>query len=184
MGKIFGWIVGIVITAILVVTGLYIYQVFQDIDDNANNEGQEKEKSVEESNPRETASGNISKEEMDDFKEQGLNPFGEETEQQDLTDKHFQEYIHGMSHQKVRANKKWGFYKITEERITWLMEGLEKIDVAHEEVYESILTKWEKGDFSTADDDHNAIWNLQGGTIGKATGILTPEEEQAYLNNN
>lgn len=182
-GKIFGWTVGILITAFLVVAGLFLYQIYQDVDNTANDSEQKKETAVE-TNARETASGNISKEELEDFKEQGLNPFGESIEQEELTDKHYQEYIHGMSHQKVRANEKWGFYKITKDRIEWLIEGLDKVDLTHEETYETILSKWQKGDFSTADDDHNAIWTLQGGTIGKATGILTPEEEQEYLNNN
>ena len=36
-------------------------------------------------------------------------------------------------------------------------------------------------DFSQVDQDHNTVWRLQGGTIGEATGILTPKEEQAYI---
>jgi hypothetical protein len=44
-----------------------------------------------------------------------------------------------------------------------------------------ILNRWAEGDFSRADKDHNAIWNVQGGTIGEATGVMSPEEEQQYL---
>lgn len=111
----------------------------------------------------------------------GNNPFGDDVTQEELTDEHFQEYIHGMSHQKVRAEEKWSFYELTPERVEWLHEALEVADVEHKDVYQTILSKWVEGDFSTAYKDHNAIWELQGGTIGKATGLLSAEEEQAYL---
>lgn len=141
----------------------------------------EKKSDDEDTNNRDIAGGNLSDDEMEELEEKGFNPFGEKKEYEDLTDKDYQEYIHGMSHQKVKADEKWGFYKITDERIDWLIEGLKIADLKHKSVYEEILNKWDKGDFSTADDDHNAIWNLQGGTIGKAYGILTPEEEKAYI---
>ncbi|WP_411675014.1 DUF6241 domain-containing protein [Cytobacillus kochii] len=44
-----------------------------------------------------------------------------------------------------------------------------------------MLDKWSKGDFSNVDNDHNYFWSLQNGTIGKATGILSPEEEEAFI---
>mgnify|MGYP001474534966 CR=1 FL=1 len=111
----------------------------------------------------------------------GSNPFGDDVTQEEMTDEHFQEYIHGMSHQKVRAEKKWSFYELTQERVKWLHEALEVANVEHKDVYQTILDKWVKGDFSTAYKDHNAVWELQGGTVGKATGLLSAEEEQAYL---
>ncbi|WP_408640759.1 DUF6241 domain-containing protein [Salipaludibacillus keqinensis] len=46
-----------------------------------------------------------------------------------------------------------------------------------------MLERWEEGDFSQADDDHNAIWRLQGGTKGYAEGLLTEEEEKQYIEN-
>jgi hypothetical protein len=130
---------------------------------------------------REFAGGSITEEEMQSFKEQGLNPFGQTTTQEELTDIHFQEYIHGMSHQKVKAPEKWGFYQINSERIDWLLEGLDKSELISRNLYREILEKWANGDFSSADDDHNAIWELQGGTIGKATGVLSSEEEKVYI---
>ncbi|MGP4073287.1 DUF6241 domain-containing protein [Piscibacillus sp. B03] len=113
-----------------------------------------------------------------------LNPFGDPYSSDDMSDSRVQEYIHKMSHQKVQASEKWGFYRITDERIAWLQESLDASEesLKHYNLYKSILDRWAAGDFSRADEDHNAIWKLQGGTIGRATGILSAEEERAYIN--
>ncbi|MFZ3579889.1 DUF6241 domain-containing protein [Virgibacillus sp. DJP39] len=133
---------------------------------------------------RKDIQGTISKQELVSFKEKGLNPFGESTIMQELTDYIYQEYIHGMSHQKIEASKKWGFYEIHPSRIKWLIEGLEQVNLEHEKMYQEILQKWNNKNFTSIDDDHNTIWSLQGGTVGRATGILNANEEQAYINNN
>ncbi|WP_326977095.1 DUF6241 domain-containing protein [Bhargavaea cecembensis] len=44
-----------------------------------------------------------------------------------------------------------------------------------------IIAKWERGDFSEADKDHNYIWDLQDGTLGKARGLLGKEEELKFI---
>ncbi|WP_062107320.1 DUF6241 domain-containing protein [Bacillus niameyensis] len=121
-------------------------------------------------------------EEKPSIGEQGeLNPFGKKLFIADLTDGDYQNYIHKMSHQKIKADEKWGLYLITQERIDWLLAGLDQSDLKHKKVYKEILERWTAGDFSRVDRDHNAIWKLQKGTIGKATGILSPEEEKAYI---
>ncbi|OZU87140.1 hypothetical protein CIL03_18315 [Virgibacillus indicus] len=130
---------------------------------------------------REEIKGVITEKDLETFEAEGLNPFGEEKTISELTDAAYQEYIHGMSHQKVKAEKKWGFYEIHPQRVQWLLNGLDQVDLKHENTYQDILAKWKNGNFSTADDDHNVIWNIQGGTVGKATGILSPEEEQEYV---
>ena len=48
----------------------------------------------------------------------------------------------------------------------------------------NIITKWEKEDFSTVAEDHNSLWELQDGTIGKAYGTMTEEEELEFIKNN
>lgn len=113
------------------------------------------------------------------------NPFNEEHKQEELTDRHYQDYLHQMSHQKVVADTKWGFYLITDERMDWLLESLEiTYDSLNEgKIYRNILSKWKNGDFSTVDQDHNVIWRLQGGSIGEATGILSADEEKEYIQN-
>ncbi|WP_099157488.1 DUF6241 domain-containing protein [Virgibacillus ndiopensis] len=145
----------------------------------ANAEEAEREEIQEQ---REEIEGTISEEDLTAFKEKGLNPFGDDTKMEELTDIRYQEYIHGMSHQKVKASKKWGFYEIHPERIQWLLQGLGKVDLEHEKVYREILKKWSEGDFASADDDHNAIWSIQGGTVGKAIGVMSVAEEQKYVN--
>ncbi|MFC5464779.1 DUF6241 domain-containing protein [Lederbergia graminis] len=89
--------------------------------------------------------------------------------------------IHRMSHQKIRADEKWGFLPLTDERVQRLIEVVEANDYKHSETYMAILKRWERHDFSQADKDHNAIWTIQNGTIGKATGLLTIEEEKAFI---
>lgn len=133
---------------------------------------------------RDEIKGIVTEADLAEFKDQGLNPFGEQTKTKDLTDAMYQEYIHGMSHQKVKAEKKWGFYEIHPERIKWLLDGLDDVNVKHEDIYREILVKWKEGNFAEVDDDHNTIWSLQGGTVGKATGILSKEEEQDYVEKN
>jgi hypothetical protein len=132
-------------------------------------------------NDRENLKGTITNTDLKNFNESGLNPFGTSVSMEEMTDDHFQEFIHGMSHQKVEASKKWGFYELHPERVKWLLEALEVVDVSYEKVYKRILTKWDKQVFSEVDEDHNAIWSLQGGTVGKATGVLSPVEEQEYI---
>jgi len=118
--------------------------------------------------------------------QQDESSFNHTIEQEEMTDAKFMDYIHKMSHQKIHAEEKWGLIEITEERIDWLLESvtITKENLKHEEVYEQILTRWANGDFSHAVEDHNTIWELQGGTIGKAKRLLSEEEEAAYLEAN
>ncbi|TYR75228.1 hypothetical protein FZC79_10710 [Rossellomorea vietnamensis] len=108
------------------------------------------------------------------------NPFGEPF-LSPINEKVMQQYIHAMSHQKVEAKQKWSFYEMTDERILYLLGELDKGDYEHEQVYRDILVKWQEGNFSEVDHDHNEVWTLRGGTVGAAKGILSSEEEQAYL---
>ncbi|WP_163101973.1 DUF6241 domain-containing protein [Peribacillus alkalitolerans] len=94
--------------------------------------------------------------------------------------------MHHMSHQKVKADKKWGALQITPERINRLIEIVTKNQKGydHSSTYLDILNRWNEGDFSRVDRDHNEIWRLQGGTIGKATGILSAKKEKKYIEEN
>lgn len=114
------------------------------------------------------------------------NPFGDSIQQQELDDENFINYIHKMSHQKVSADEKWGFYQITDERVKWLFNGLDKTKqtLKHSELYRSILKRWTDGDFSNVVNDHNDLWQIQGGSIGKAEGKLSKEQEEAYIRKN
>jgi len=98
------------------------------------------------------------------------------------------EAIHNMSHQKVEAKVKWGHTQITQAKVDRLLEVSKESNYKFKELYIEILERWSKGDFSHAVEDHNAIWEMQGGdestNSGKAIRLLTPTEEQAYIENN
>jgi DNA integrity scanning protein DisA with diadenylate cyclase activity len=98
-----------------------------------------------------------------------------------MTEEQVQNAIHQMSHQKVRAEKKWGFIPLTRERVDRLIEVINANQYEHEDVYLDILKEWKESNFSNIDGNHNAIWVLQDGNVGKATGILTLEEEMKYI---
>ena len=89
--------------------------------------------------------------------------------------------IHQMSHQKIEAEEKWGFLPLTAERVNRLIEVVENGDYQNKDRYLSILNRWSKNDFTQVDEDHNTFWNLQGGNVGKATGILSYEEEKEFI---
>ncbi len=92
-----------------------------------------------------------------------------------------QNAIHGMSHQKVIAESKWGFIPMTHERISRLIVVVEENKYISAPVYLDILNRWSNNDFSRVDEDHNAIWDLQEGNVGRATGIFTFEEEKEFI---
>ena len=98
------------------------------------------------------------------------------------------EAIHSMSHQKVEAKVKWGHTQITQAKVDRLLAVVKMNDYKYKELYISILERWSKGDFSQAIDDHNSIWEMQGGdesrNSGKATRLLTDEEEKEYVEHN
>lgn len=89
--------------------------------------------------------------------------------------------IHAMSHQKVRAKVKWSFILMTPERVDRMVEIVEANDYKYRERYLDILYRWQEGDFSQADKDHNYVWHLQRGTVGKAKGLLSPQEELEFI---
>jgi len=92
-----------------------------------------------------------------------------------------QEPVHSMSHQKVHAEDKWGFIPMTQELINRLIVVVEANKYISAPMYLDILNRWAGNDFSKVDQDHNAIWDLQEGNVGKATGVLTLEEEKAFI---
>ncbi|WP_336990225.1 DUF6241 domain-containing protein [Bacillus infantis] len=97
-----------------------------------------------------------------------------------------QQAIHDMSHQKVKAENKWGALQITPDRISRLIYVVEanEMNYQHSDLYLDILKRWSEGDFSSAARDHNSIWKLQGGTVGEAKGLLSEKEEQKYIEKN
>ena len=179
-------ILGLMLLILILVIGAFIAIIYFDVNENYFTKEKETNSNagIENENVSEVVKvGNV--EENEENIDKYVNPFHEEYKQEELRDRHYQDYIHKMSHQKVIADTKWGFYKITDVRIDWLLASL---DVTYDfldegKVYREILTKWKNEDFSKVDQDHNTIWNLQGGSIGEATGILSTEEEKEYIEN-
>jgi hypothetical protein len=101
----------------------------------------------------------------------------------DLKEFEVQSAIHHMSHQKVEAEKKWGAILITEERVKRLYDVVvaNQNEYKYANTYIKILERWLEGDFSQAVSDHNAIWELQDGNVGKATGLLSMKEEEKFI---
>ncbi len=161
---------------VVVYFGVVVYQ------DTSNKDTPAKEESIEQ-NQDDKQVTELSEEKFATNDNNELNPFGDSKTQEQLANSDYQEYIHQMSHQKVEADEKWGFYLITEERITWLLTGLEQVNLGENEaVYQPILERWNNGDFSHSAKDHNTVWRMQGGTIGKATGVLSESAEEAFIN--
>jgi hypothetical protein len=100
------------------------------------------------------------------------------------TEDEFQWIIHRMTHQKVAADIKDGSTQMTPERIDELLKTIDETDYFHEDVYLRILDEWNEGNFENAVEAHNEILSLQNGTIGVATRLLTPEEEQEFIEQN
>lgn len=99
-----------------------------------------------------------------------------------MTESTMQTTIHHMAHGLIYAEQKWGKIEITEDRLERLLQVAEQQESSYKEgsLYVSILTYWNDGDFSNAVADHNSIWKLQNGTVGKATRLLTADEINEY----
>lgn len=81
--------------------------------------------------------------------------------------------IHGMSHNVVIADEKWGKKAMTEENInTAIIQVLAMKNQPQEQnTLLQILSAWKFGDFTKSDRAHNYVWIKQGGTVGLATGV-------------
>lgn len=103
-----------------------------------------------------------------------------------MSENSVQQAIHSMSHQKVLSDKKWNSLPLTAERVKRLIQVVEanKIKYENTDLYLDILSSWDKGNFEHVVMNHNAIWSLQGGTVGKAVGAASPEEEMKFIQEN
>lgn len=134
---------------------------------------------------------NPTKEEIEKAQEVIEESFNNEQAEEEIisgqvTDSQVQSIIHKMSHQKVKADQKWGKLEITKQRLEYMSVIIDeyKNELEHYDVYRDILDHWLAGDFSRAHIDHNKIWQLQKGTIGEATGLLNEAEEAFYIEKN
>ncbi|MCC5803198.1 DUF6241 domain-containing protein [Rossellomorea vietnamensis] len=171
--------VGIIIGSVLLLTALGVYIAVGSLDMSLLG-GKGTEQGSNDGGVEQTATTEVQNDGEDQEEVKDGNPFGEKVKTP-LSEVLMQQYIHAMSHQKVQAKEKWSYFKITDERIDFLLNQLEINKYEHENTYKEILTSWKDGDFSDAVSDHNKIWRIQEGTIGKATGLLSPKAEEAYI---
>ena len=94
------------------------------------------------------------------------------------------EVMHKMTHQKVKAKEKWGAIPMIPDTINQVYTIVENSEFAQKADLLAILGNWKKGIFSEIDDDHNYFWTYQGGTVGKAYGIMSQSEEETFIRNN
>lgn len=102
----------------------------------------------------------------------------------DASEKALLAMMHKMTHQKIVASEKWGLIRMNEESITKAEEILLASDFNSKEDLLEIIERWKNGQFDQVDEEHNFIWGMQGGSIGRATGILTEQQEQEFIENN
>lgn len=93
------------------------------------------------------------------------------------------EILHNMTHQKVRSEEKWGFVHVNEVNLLAVKEVLQENAAFNQNIdMLSIVTNWLENDFSNIVAEHNTIWKMNNGSVGKAYGILSPSEEAALVN--
>lgn len=92
--------------------------------------------------------------------------------------------LHKMTHQKVAASEKWGAIEMTEENINEALTAAKSLNIRERAWFIDMVERWKAGDFSSIVEDHNMIWEYQGGSIGKAVDALSPSEEQKFIKNN
>lgn len=114
-------------------------------------------------------------------------PKGKMPDYENMSDNQLIQEVHGMTHQKVQAEQKWGSSQITKDKVLKLYGVVKNKDFKDQnakDILLEILKPWTSGDFSNAVAAHNQIWEYQKGTIGKATRLLTASEEKAYIKQN
>ncbi|PAL05751.1 DUF6241 domain-containing protein [Peribacillus simplex] len=90
--------------------------------------------------------------------------------------------MHSMTHQKVVSKEKWYNLEMNSENINALYNFIDDSEIID---YKSellrIVGKWKEGNFDDIVEEHNYLWGEQNGNVGKATGVLTPEEEAQFV---
>ncbi|HET7579880.1 MAG TPA: DUF6241 domain-containing protein [Bacillales bacterium] len=101
----------------------------------------------------------------------------------DWTETKIMRTLHEMTHQKIESIQKWGAVPMTLENVKAMIAIVKqrKNKLDHYDKYMNMLKMWKQGDFSKAALQHNELWRLEGGTVGKAVGLLSEPEEAIYI---
>jgi hypothetical protein len=104
------------------------------------------------------------------------------------TDKEILDTMHSMANTLIvpEDGQIWGKEQITKENLTDLITTVTNSNISSKEDLLTILNRWVSGDFSSAVDDHNKVWKLLDGTVGKAVSLNEDavKETIATLNSN
>ncbi|MCP3764571.1 DUF6241 domain-containing protein [Domibacillus sp. A3M-37] len=92
--------------------------------------------------------------------------------------------MHKMTHQKVIADDKWGAIPMTKSTIQEVYDIVDGTDIALKQELLTILTAWKEGRFDNIVQDHNYLWKIAGGDLGKAYGIMSKTQEMRYAATN
>ena len=92
--------------------------------------------------------------------------------------------MHKMTHQKVRAEKKFGAIPLSDETVNQVYEIVINSNFVLKDDLLAILSQWKIGNYSNIDLDHNYFWEYQDGEIGKAYGKLGLAEEEKFIKKN
>ncbi|WP_050183889.1 DUF6241 domain-containing protein [Domibacillus robiginosus] len=88
--------------------------------------------------------------------------------------------MHLMTHQKIQAEDVWGAVPMTPSSIKQLVDYLNQ----HPEYDPDLLyvaQRWQEGNFSAIDDEHNYLHTRLQGNKGAATGIATDKQEKEFV---
>ena len=162
------------ITSIVVLTLGLAYWFVSDINANL----------IGENDPTET-SAESTEEEIDP--ERYIDDGSNSTANDDIpSEQHFMNTLHGMTHQKVHADEKWTLVEMTDARIDDMLAILDQVEGTgeydHYDLYKQALKKWKNGNFENEVYVHNELWSLNNGSVGKASRLLSADEERAFVN--
>lgn len=93
------------------------------------------------------------------------------------------QFMHYLTHQKVQAKVKWVSIEMTPEITELLVQVIEQKGTSwvHYADLIDMANRWTNEDFSSADKDHNYLWKLLDGNIGKANRVFSREEEAEFI---
>jgi Family of unknown function (DUF6241) len=89
------------------------------------------------------------------------------------SDKEILDAMHSMANTLIvpEDGQIWGKEPITKEKLTGLISSVTNSTISSKDELLAILNRWNSGDFTSAVDDHNKVWKLLDGTIGKAISV-------------
>lgn len=90
--------------------------------------------------------------------------------------------MHDMANTLIIAedNKIWNTVPITKESISKLLNMIKSSEDFNEKfTFTAIVQNWQKGDFTNIVNDHNTVWVLLDGTIGRANEANVPAVAKA-----